>query len=137
MINPSLLEALDQDLSNYLEEYLVALVRADANGYGPVESVQITIGRWLIEKLGYPLTLPNADHHQASGCANSKRFKTVDYRNIIFERDGNVCLKCKSPYDLTVDHIIPVSKGGATTLDNLQTLCRTCNSQKGDKTERY
>lgn len=41
---------------------------------------------------------------------------------------------CERP---TIDHIVPVSKGGEHTLDNVQPLCRSCNSQKNDKTEDY
>lgn len=51
----------------------------------------------------------------------------------VFERDKYRCRRCKTWLDLTCDHIIPESKGGATTFDNLQTLCRRCNSSKGRK----
>ena len=34
---------------------------------------------------------------------------------------------------LEVDHIVPVSKGGKSTMDNLQTLCERCNRGKRDK----
>jgi hypothetical protein len=43
----------------------------------------------------------------------------------------SVCLKCGSSYNLTVDHIVPVSKGGGDDRSNLQCLCRSCNSRKG------
>jgi hypothetical protein len=49
----------------------------------------------------------------------------------VWERDDFTCKKCGSRRDLTVDHIHPESKGGRATLENCQTLCRTCNSSKG------
>jgi len=54
-------------------------------------------------------------------------------RNKIFERDGFKCVTCGATSDLTLDHIIPFSKGGQATEDNLQTLCLKCNSQKGNR----
>lgn len=54
-------------------------------------------------------------------------------RNKIFERDGFNCVKCGSTSDLTIDHIIPFSRGGQTTEDNLQTLCLKCNIRKGNR----
>lgn len=52
-------------------------------------------------------------------------------RAAVFERDGHACKKCQSKERLEADHITPESKGGATTLDNLQTLCHDCNMSKG------
>lgn len=43
------------------------------------------------------------------------------------------CLCCGAVDDLTVDHVIPRSRGGADDSTNFQTLCRKCNSIKGDK----
>jgi len=37
---------------------------------------------------------------------------------------------------LVVDHIIPVSKGGKTMIENLRTTCEKCNSGKGNKIEK-
>ncbi|MHB8188944.1 MAG: HNH endonuclease [Ferrimicrobium sp.] len=44
-----------------------------------------------------------------------------------------VCERCGSESDLTVDHIIPLARGGSHDIDNLQTLCRSCNSSKGKR----
>lgn len=51
-------------------------------------------------------------------------------RTRVFERDAYRCLKCGDHQGLAADHITPESLGGETTLDNLQTLCKRCNSEK-------
>lgn len=51
----------------------------------------------------------------------------------VFERDAYRCVMCSSHVDLTCDHIIAEVDGGATTLENLQTMCRPCNCKKGRK----
>ncbi len=48
-----------------------------------------------------------------------------------FLRDGHACRRCGSREDLTADHIVAEVDGGLTILENLQTLCRPCNSSKG------
>jgi hypothetical protein len=59
----------------------------------------------------------------------------------VFVRDGFTCVCCgKSPITqhgiiLHCDHIIPWSKGGETTFENLRTLCEECNLGKGDRME--
>ena len=58
-------------------------------------------------------------------------------REAVFERDGNRCLKCGSSNDLSIDHIVPLSKGGDNDTNNLQTLCKTCNSSKGSSSKDY
>lgn len=51
----------------------------------------------------------------------------------IWERDNFTCKQCGSRRDLTIDHILAEANGGPTILDNLQTLCRRCNSRKGSR----
>lgn len=64
---------------------------------------------------------------------------TSKLREEIKQRDNYTCKKCNiSTYDepnllLEIDHIIPISKGGMSTKDNLQTLCWKCNRTKGAK----
>lgn len=62
---------------------------------------------------------------------------SADLRMEIFERDGNRCLRCGSQEQLSLDHIVPLSKGGTNDESNLQTLCRRCNSSKGDAIKSY
>lgn len=60
-----------------------------------------------------------------------------ELREYIFSRDGNQCLKCGAHEQLTIDHIKPLAKGGDNDSDNLQTLCKRCNSSKSDTTYDY
>lgn len=52
---------------------------------------------------------------------------------IILERDGYACRHCATGEDLTIDHVIPESRGGTREPENMQTLCRRCNSRKGSR----
>lgn len=56
-----------------------------------------------------------------------------DVASAVWNRDGGRCCICGSRTDLEFDHIIPLSKGGATTFRNLQLLCKNCNIKKSDK----
>ena len=55
-------------------------------------------------------------------------------RHNIFKRDGGKCQYCGTSKDLTLDHLIPRSKGGKSTWTNLVTACKKCNSRKSDYT---
>ncbi len=62
-------------------------------------------------------------------------FKSVMLsRQNVFKRDGHECMYCGSKKDLTLDHVLPKSRGGKSTWDNLATACKKCNSIKGNKT---
>lgn len=53
--------------------------------------------------------------------------------DVVWRRNGGKCVYCGSTENLQLDHIIPFSKGGATTVENLQLLCQKCNLQKSNK----
>lgn len=62
-----------------------------------------------------------------------KRLRVRVNRQRILKRDNHSCVYCGNKKDLTIDHLIPKSKGGKNTWDNLVTCCISCNSKKGDK----
>jgi hypothetical protein len=51
----------------------------------------------------------------------------------VWQRDQGRCSQCGADSYLEFDHVIPRSRGGATSVTNLQLLCRRCNRQKGDR----
>tara|TARA_Y100001937_G_scaffold123596_1_gene186716 strand:- start:687 stop:1226 length:540 start_codon:yes stop_codon:yes gene_type:complete len=66
------------------------------------------------------------------------QFKVVSaHRREIITRDDNTCQYCGKEFPsnkLTLDHLIPKSKGGKNTWENLVTACKKCNQKKGDRT---
>ena len=54
-------------------------------------------------------------------------------KSAIYRRDGNKCMYCGCNRNLTIDHIIPRSKGGGDHYLNLVVACSKCNTKKGDK----
>lgn len=62
-----------------------------------------------------------------------RRRATMEEIAEVFRRYGHKCAKCPSKHDLTVDHIIPLAKGGTWDINNLQPMCQSCNSSKGVK----
>ena len=88
--------------------------------------------RWLIENSFLPMEIipKSGNSKETINHAVRSRIPTV-LRWTIFERDDFRCRYCGSRSDLTVDHIVAVLRGGKAASDNLQTLCRSCNSKKG------
>jgi 5-methylcytosine-specific restriction endonuclease McrA len=53
-------------------------------------------------------------------------------RRAVFARDEWTCQYCGSRSNLTVDHVIPKSKGGGSSWDNIVASCAPCNRRKGN-----
>lgn len=53
-------------------------------------------------------------------------------RRAVFARDQGRCQYCDKPAE-SIDHVIPRSKGGSHTWDNVVACCRRCNTYKGDR----
>ena len=54
-------------------------------------------------------------------------------RRAVFARDGWQCQYCGARTSLTVDHVIPRSKGGGSDWENIVASCAPCNRRKGDR----
>ena len=69
-----------------------------------------------------------------------RKYTRIPFKNIVLtrknvmRRDWNRCQYCGSSSDLTIDHVIPKSRNGKDTWDNLVTACNKCNHKKGNKT---
>ena len=84
---------------------------------------------------GAPVTLKTL--HILNSCRFDEKIEWVALkRENVFIRDHHVCTFCGRRYasdDLTIDHILPRSKGGERSWTNLTTACATCNKRKGNE----
>ena len=80
-----------------------------------------------------------AEHtrRRAKQVAAGGKFTAAEWVALV-DHYGGKCLCCgRTDVKLTADHVIPVSKGGTSNIDNIQPLCRSCNSHKNDKSIDY
>lgn len=64
------------------------------------------------------------------------RYDNVSFtKSNIFKRDNYKCQYCGSTKNLTIDHVIPTSKGGDHKWNNVITACKKCNQEKSDLVE--
>ncbi len=56
-------------------------------------------------------------------------------KKAVWKRDGGKCVNCGSGVDIEYDHIIPVARGGSSTIQNIQILCMKCNRKKSASIE--
>ncbi|MCH8494102.1 MAG: HNH endonuclease [Balneolales bacterium] len=71
-----------------------------------------------------------------------RTYARIPFKNIvltrknIIKRDSHKCQYCGKSSDLTIDHIIPRSRGGKDTWENLVAACDRCNHKKGNRTPK-
>ncbi len=72
-----------------------------------------------------------------------RRFRRQVTNTFLFARDGYACQYCgrrkrelRDRECLTRDHVVPISRGGRNTWENVVTACSTCNHRKGDRLPR-
>lgn len=110
-----------------LKRAVVLLVteRAEALEFG-------TTQQWEVRSPS--LVLQVSEHIRLVGGHRERHWKVPPVsRREVFRRDQHRCQYCGSTKRLTLDHVIPRSKGGTHTWDNVVTACAPCNSAKGDR----
>jgi hypothetical protein len=68
-----------------------------------------------------------------SDSLSDRRRIPKEVRSSVWIRDSGLCVECGADDYLEFDHVIPVSKGGSNTLQNIQLLCRRCNVTKSNR----
>lgn len=62
-----------------------------------------------------------------------KMMQSKPSRSMIYKRDNHKCQYCGSTKNLTIDHIVPRSRGGENTWENMTVACISCNTKKSNK----
>lgn len=78
------------------------------------------------------LNVANVERQRA--CSFTSRQHIRDW---VFEKYGKLCLACGTNKNIALDHVIPIIKEGKNVKENLQPLCKPCNSRKHDKIIDY
>jgi 5-methylcytosine-specific restriction endonuclease McrA len=87
-------------------------------GGSVIHSERATVTLPVVIRLNHYVRLPRPDGRRLS-------------RRAILARDGFRCQYCGSTRHLTIDHIVPRSRGGLTSWENVVTSCAPCNVRKG------
>jgi len=127
----------EQDILNWrnqIEEQ--GLIKVYSNGSNPDEYLYLpTFHKHQFINKRYPSLLPPPPDQPTS-----IEIKITDkVRQSIYERDYYTCRYCgkqleKGSRALSLDHIIPVAKGGSQSIDSLVTACKSCNQKKWQRT---
>ncbi len=119
---------------NYLPISRVNIKRAIALLIlGKAEALDLTSETWFVKSPNLVIAVPQ---HLRLTIASTERIWKVPpvNRREVLKRDNHSCQYCGSNKRLTLDHVIPVSKGGQHKWDNVVTACEPCNQRKRDRT---
>ncbi len=93
----------------------------------------------LVEGLANRWIRTSTRHHPWPSIVRLNLYVRIPYRRImltrknVIRRDGFRCQYCGSRDRLTIDHVMPKSRGGRDTWENLVAACVPCNNRKGNR----
>jgi 5-methylcytosine-specific restriction endonuclease McrA len=88
---------------------------------------------WQVHSPSFVLDVPR--HIRLKIASRERMWKVPPVnRKEVLRRDHHSCQYCGNNKHLTLDHVIPRSRGGQHTWDNVVTACSRCNSKKSDRT---
>ncbi len=119
---------------NYLPISRVNIKRAIALLIlGKAEVLDLASETWFVRSPNLVIAVPQ---HIRLTIASTERIWKVPpvNRREVLKRDSQSCQYCGSNKRLTLDHVIPVSKGGEHKWNNVVTACEPCNQRKRDRT---
>lgn len=105
-----------------------------------LEQAEVVITQLIAEhqdELGYHYVVPPRPFRHGESPKRARKGMSQRLRFAVLTRDGFKCRYCGAPAPdvrLTVDHVIPVAKGGTDDMDNLVAACEDCNGGKADLT---
>lgn len=88
---------------------------------------------WVMRSPNTTLNIPEHIRLRTGGKERIWKIPPVNRREVL-RRDAHTCQYCGSKKRLTLDHVLPRSKGGQHSWDNVVTACAPCNSFKADRT---
>jgi 5-methylcytosine-specific restriction endonuclease McrA len=118
------------------------------NDYTPINLTTLRRGFKLVYKGKAEIIFSDDNNPIVSEVKNYKRptiirlirYIYLPYKKVpltrynIFRRDGYRCVYCNTKEGLTLDHVLPKSRGGGNTWKNLVTCCKVCNIRKDNRT---
>jgi len=119
--------SIDVCLSKLHESGFILRYEVDGNKY-------ISIPKWHEHQKPHYME-PPSEIPPPPGTENRYNCEPIrkEQRQRIFSKDNFRCVLCGSEDRLTIDHVIPITKGGSSLDSNLRTLCHQCNMMKGSR----
>ena len=93
--------------------------------------VKAAKARWAVEHPEYYRTAAKLRRAKLRGVVCEL---TPEQWTAVLNAHGNACVYCGDSHKLTMDHLVPISRGGNHTIDNVVPSCKSCNSSKHDRT---